>query len=76
MSKAKNSFISSVEGVLVSQNQDKSAICENKSSQNLMISSMSENKFKLNVWEGIHQNNPHKNNATQGQICVTINPHQ
>ena len=49
MSKAKTSLNSNFEGVLARQNQETSAICENKSSQNLMISAISENNSKLNV---------------------------
>ena len=56
MSKAKTSLNSNFEGVLARQNQETSAICENKSSQNLMISAISENNSKLNVWDVVHQN--------------------
>ena len=56
MSRAKTSLNSNVEGELASQNQEISAIRENKSSKNFMISAISENKSKLNVWDLIHQN--------------------
>ena len=49
MSRAKASLNSNVEGELASQNQEKSAIRENKSSKNFMISAISENKSELNV---------------------------
>ena len=56
MSRAKTSLNSNAEGVLASQNQEISAIFKNKSTQNLMILTISENRSKLNAWDVIHQN--------------------
>ena len=49
MSRAKTSLNSNVEGVVARENQEISVIRENKSSQNFMLSAISENKSKLNI---------------------------